>query len=116
MLRFVDEKMQMLTETRLQTQSARRGLRKICQHFARSVPVSLYGLQCRIELPNGPCRIEATDTHLDIRISVDSAENIDRIEQDMTRLLTRLVKPKNSRVDWARTLSVGFEVTKDEQN
>ncbi|MGI2108833.1 DUF2218 domain-containing protein [Shewanella frigidimarina] len=92
----------MITETFLETEQGKLYLNKLCKYFARQVPVSLIGLQGRIDLPCGLCRIRVTDLHMHFHIAVVNDQDTDRAERLVTQPLSRITGKDKLLFQWKR--------------
>lgn len=92
----------MITETFLKTEQGKLYLNKLCKHFARQVPTSVIGLQGRIDLPYGLCRIQVTGLHMHLHIVMDNDQDTVKAELLVSEPLTRITRKDKLSIQWTR--------------
>lgn len=78
-----------------------RYMSRLVKHFEHRVTVERYARNARVAFPGAPCAMEATDTHLDIRIEADDAATLTRITDVVTKHLKQVASQETFEVEWS---------------
>ncbi len=82
-----------------------RYMARLCNHFTHRVAVHREADRARIEFPNGPCSLQASDTRLEMRIEAADAATLERLEQVVARHLKQVAAAETFEVQWVRSES-----------
>jgi uncharacterized protein len=77
-----------------------RYMARLCNHFAHRVTVQREATSARVNFPNAPCSMQATDDHLEIRIETHDAANLERLQGVVTRHLQQVAPEETFEVTW----------------
>jgi len=64
-------------------------LQQLCKHFAHKIPVSFDDVSGRVELPTGPCVLDASNNSLHIQLSASTPEDLTRAKSIIDSHLER---------------------------
>lgn len=73
---------------------------RLCNHFAHRVPVQREASRARIEFPNAPCSLVATESHLEMQLETQNAQDRDRLQEVITRHLKQVASAESFEVSW----------------
>lgn len=93
----------MQTEAVVPTQAGALYLKKLCRHFAHKIPATISHGQGMLEFPFGRCRLEASDDHLRLAITLPNAADSDKAEQVLGEHLQRMASKESLEIQWTRT-------------
>lgn len=79
-----------------------RYMRRLCKHFAHRLSVHEEDGRARIDFPDAPCTLVATDTHLELRLEASDAATLERLEQVVTRHLKQVASAEVFEVSWTQ--------------
>ncbi len=86
----------------IQTAHARRYLGQFCKHFAHKLPVELDPAFASGKVPFGPglCRLYADDEALELNVQAETADDIAKLEDVVSRHLVRFAFREDLTFDW----------------
>lgn len=76
--------------------------RRLCKHFAHKIQASVEGSRGEIRFPFGVCTIECDENKMDIRVDVESPDDVDRAERVVGDHLIRMANKDDPVVSWVR--------------
>jgi uncharacterized protein len=80
-----------------------RYMNRLAKHFEHRVSVTRDDKTATVSFPDAPCTLQATDTHLSIRIEANAAEQIDRLKEVVERHLRQVASQETFDVVWQNT-------------
>ena len=80
-----------------------RYLNRLAKHFEHRIAVQRDEQRTTLTFPDGVCTLNATDTHLDIRIESSSAASVSRYQEVVTKHLKQVASQESFDVPWVRT-------------
>ena len=78
-----------------------RYMNRLAKHFEHRVAVERHARNTRVAFPGAPCAMQASDTHLDIRIEADDAATLTRIQDVVTKHLKQVASQETFEVKWS---------------
>jgi hypothetical protein len=76
-------------------------MNRLAKHFEHRVAVERHARSASVVFPGAPCAMQASDTHLDIRIEADDAATLTRIQDVVTKHLKQVASQETFEVDWS---------------
>ncbi len=73
---------------------------RLCNHFGHRVTVHREATSARIEFPNAPCSLIAGDERLEIQVQSDNREQLERLQEVITRHLKQVASVETFDVRW----------------
>lgn len=73
---------------------------RLCNHFAHRVTVHREATSARIDFPNAPCVLQATENNLEISVTTDDREQLERLQEVITRHLKQVAAAETFDVSW----------------
>jgi len=80
-----------------------RYMNRLVKHFEHRVAVNRHESSASVEFPGAPCTMQASDTHLDIRIDADDSATLMRIQEVVTKHLKQVASQEAFDVEWSST-------------
>lgn len=77
-----------------------RYLVRLCKHFEHRVSVHREADRGRIDFPDAPCTLHATDERLLLRIDAPNGELLERLKEVVTRHLKQVASAETFEVSW----------------
>jgi hypothetical protein len=77
-----------------------RYMARLCNHFAHRVTVQREATSAKVNFPNAPCSMQATDDYLEISIETEDAGNLERLQGVVTRHLKQVAAEETFEVTW----------------
>ncbi|MBS0367023.1 MAG: DUF2218 domain-containing protein [Proteobacteria bacterium] len=77
---------------------------RLCNHFAHRVAVHREATSARIEFPGAPCSLHASGNVLEIRIEASESDQLERLQEVVTRHLKQVAAAEQFDVVWSRSL------------
>jgi uncharacterized protein len=77
-----------------------RYMNRLAKHFEHRVTVTRNDTNATVSFPDAPCTMQATDTHLSIRIEASAPEQIDRLKEVVERHLRQVASQETFDVEW----------------
>ena len=77
-----------------------RYMNRLAKHFEHRVTVQRDERSASVAFPDAPCTMQATDTHLDIRIEARDPEQLARLQEVVTRHLKQVASQESFDVEW----------------
>jgi hypothetical protein len=78
-----------------------RYMNRLAKHFEHRVSVTRDEKTASVAFPDAPCSMQASDTHLDIRIEASSPDTIARLQEVVTRHLKQVASQETFDVEWS---------------
>jgi len=78
-----------------------RYMNRLAKHFEHRVPVRRHERSASVAFPGAPCTMQASDTHLDIRIDADDSATLARIQEVVTKHLKQVASQETFDVEWS---------------
>jgi hypothetical protein len=75
-------------------------MNRLAKHFEHRVAVERDERSAKVAFPGAPCAMQASDTHLDIRIEADDAATLTRIQDVVTKHLKQVASRETFEVEW----------------
>jgi len=76
-------------------------MNRLAKHFEHRVSVQRDERTASVAFPEAPCAMQASDSHLDIRIECASAEQLARLQEVVTRHLKQVASQETFEVEWS---------------
>lgn len=73
---------------------------RLCNHFAHRVTVHREATSARIDFPNAPCSLKATDGSLEIHVESEDAAHLERLQEIISRHLKQVAAAEVFDVTW----------------
>lgn len=80
-----------------------RYMKRLAKHFEHRVTVECRERNASVAFPNAPCTLQASETHLDIRIETDDAAVLTRLQEVVTKHLKQVASQETFEVEWSVT-------------
>jgi uncharacterized protein len=77
-----------------------RYMNRLAKHFEHRVGVQRDERSARVDFPDAPCTMLASDTHLSIRIEATDAEQAERLKEVVERHLRQVAAQETFDVTW----------------
>jgi len=77
-----------------------RYMNRLAKHFEHRVTVQRDERRASVSFPDAPCTMQASDTHLDIRIETTSTDALTRLQEVVTRHLKQVASQEKFEVQW----------------
>ena len=77
-----------------------RYMNRLAKHFEHRVAVQRDERTASVAFPDAPCTMQATDTHLDLRIESATVEQLARLQEVVTRHLKQVASQETFEVAW----------------
>ena len=74
---------------------------RLAKHFEHRVTVERQERSATVAFPNAPCSMQASDTHLDIRIEAPDAATLARLQEVVTKHLKQVASQETFDVEWS---------------
>ena len=78
-----------------------RYMNRLAKHFEHRVSVQRDERTASVAFPDASCAMQASDSHLDIRIECASAEQLARLQEVVTRHLKQVASQETFEVEWS---------------
>ena len=78
-----------------------RYMNRLAKHFEHRVAVDRHARNASVAFAGAPCAMQASDTHLDIRIEADDAATLARIQDVVTKHLKQVASQETFEVEWS---------------
>jgi hypothetical protein len=78
-------------------------MKRLAKHFEHRVTVECQERNASVAFPNAPCTLQASDTHLDIRIETDDAAVLARIQEVVSKHLKQVASQETFDIEWSVT-------------
>jgi hypothetical protein len=78
-------------------------MNRLARHFEHRVAVQRDEHTASVAFPDAACAMSATDTQLDIRIETASSEQLERLQEVVTRHLKQVASQETFDVEWSVT-------------
>ena len=78
-------------------------MKRLAKHFEHRVTVECQERNASVAFPNAPCTLQASDTHLDIRIEAQDAATLTRLQEVVTKHLKQVASKETFEVEWSVT-------------
>jgi hypothetical protein len=78
-------------------------MNRLAKHFEHRVSVQREERSASVAFPDAPCTMQATDTHIDIRIDAASSEQLARLQEVVTKHLKQVASQETFDVEWSVT-------------
>jgi hypothetical protein len=78
-----------------------RYMNRLAKHFEHRVAVQRDERSANVAFPDAPCTMQASDTHLDIRIDAASSEQLARLQEVVTKHLKQVASQEAFDVEWS---------------
>lgn len=88
------------SQASLNAEHADKVLYKLCKHFALKIPVDFDTEQAHIQFTYGECRIQRTDTVLNITCAAINAELLAKVEWVINDHLGLMMKHPELQIIW----------------
>lgn len=75
-------------------------MNRLAKHFEHRVAVERHPRNAHVAFPDAPCAMQASDTHLDIRIEAQDAATLTRIQDVVTKHLKQVASQETFDVEW----------------
>ena len=89
------------SSARVPTASASRYLQQLCKHWSHKFTVDLTPEHGRIDLPAGPCTLDAEPDALRVALSVAEADKLPRLKEVVEEHIRRFAFRETLVFDWA---------------
>jgi hypothetical protein len=76
-------------------------MNRLAKHFEHRVTVERQERRASVAFPGAPCAMQASDTHLDIRIEAQDAATLTRIQEVVTKHLKQVASQETFEVEWS---------------
>jgi len=78
-----------------------RYMNRLARHFVHRVTVERHEHNASVAFPDAPCTMQASDTHLDIRIVAADLATLTRIQDVVTKHLKQVASRETFEVEWS---------------
>ena len=85
----------------IQTTSASRYLQQLCKHWSHKFTVEFSPEHGRIDLPAGPCTLDAEPGALHVALSVAEADKLPRLKEVVEEHIKRFAFRETLMFDWS---------------
>jgi hypothetical protein len=75
-------------------------MNRLAKHFEHRVTVQRQERSASVAFQNAPCSMQASDTHLDIRIEAEDDATLTRIQDIVTKHLKQVASQETFEVGW----------------
>jgi hypothetical protein len=75
-------------------------MNRLAKHFEHRVAVERHERSANVAFPGAPCTLQASDTHLDIRVESSDAATLARIQDVVTKHLKQVAPHEALDVEW----------------
>jgi hypothetical protein len=76
-------------------------MNRLAKHFEHRVTVERQERSASVAFPNAPCSMQASDTHLDIRIEAPDTATLTRLQEVVTKHLKQVASRETFEVEWS---------------
>jgi hypothetical protein len=94
-----------VAEASVSSPTPARYMGRLCKHFEHRVTVHREADRARIDFPDAPCTLLATNEQLLLRIEASNGELLGRLQEVVTRHLKQVASTEVFEVSWSSPMS-----------